>query len=176
MFTRLAQALADEGVITVRYDRRGSGQSGGRLDSVTLGDYADDAAAAVKWLAPARRRRPPAASSSWDPATAARSALIAAGRNKDIDGVITVDAAGTTGAELSAAPAAAVLDGLKLPDAERQARIALQKKIQSAVISGSGLGRACRRRCARQAETLLVPQPAPLRSSNCGAPECGSRC
>src|SRR5262249_11219545 len=51
IFTNLARALSEAGHIVVRYDRRGSGQSGGRTDAVTLGDYADDAIAAMKWLA-----------------------------------------------------------------------------------------------------------------------------
>ncbi|HEX4565276.1 MAG TPA: hypothetical protein VH138_01545, partial [Vicinamibacterales bacterium] len=43
VFTQLARALAEAGDVVLRYDRRGSGQSGGRIDAVTLGDYADDA-------------------------------------------------------------------------------------------------------------------------------------
>src|SRR5215831_8647795 len=50
VFTQLARALAESGDVVLRYDRRGAGQSGGRTDSATLSDYADDALAAVKWL------------------------------------------------------------------------------------------------------------------------------
>ena len=51
---------------------------------------------------------------------------------------MTLDAAGSPGADLILAQQQRVLDGLKLPPAERQARIDLQKKIQAAVISGTG--------------------------------------
>ena len=65
-------------------------------------------------------------------------ALVAASRDRSIDGVITLDAGGSTGADLLLQQQQRVLDGLKLPAAERQARIDLQKKIQAAVISGAG--------------------------------------
>ena len=50
-FAQLAGQLAEQGFVVVRYDKRGVGQSGGRTETVTLKDYADDAVAAVKWLA-----------------------------------------------------------------------------------------------------------------------------
>ena len=45
---QIAGALADAGFIVLRYDKRGVGQSGGRAESATLADYADDLRAAVK--------------------------------------------------------------------------------------------------------------------------------
>ena len=48
---RLAGALADAGFLVLRYDKRGIGQSGGRAESASLADYADDVRAAVKLLA-----------------------------------------------------------------------------------------------------------------------------
>ena len=51
IFGQLAGALADAGFIVVRYDKRGIGQSGGRAEAATLGDYAEDVRAAVKMLA-----------------------------------------------------------------------------------------------------------------------------
>src|SRR5437870_421006 len=47
---QLAGALADAGFLVVRYDKRGIGQSGGRLEGATLADYAEDQRAAVKYL------------------------------------------------------------------------------------------------------------------------------
>ena len=47
---QLAGALADAGFLVVRYDKRGSGQSGGRAEVVTLADYSEDQRAAVKFL------------------------------------------------------------------------------------------------------------------------------
>src|SRR5262245_15823384 len=47
---QLAGTLADAGFLVVRYDRRGFGQSGGRAESATMSDYADDARTVVRWL------------------------------------------------------------------------------------------------------------------------------
>src|SRR4029077_10676425 len=48
---QISEALADAGFIVVRYDKRGIGQSGGRAESASLVDYAEDVRAAVKLLA-----------------------------------------------------------------------------------------------------------------------------
>jgi pimeloyl-ACP methyl ester carboxylesterase len=50
VFGHLAKGLVDAGFTVVRYDKRGVGQSGGRAESVTLNDYAEDARAVVRWL------------------------------------------------------------------------------------------------------------------------------
>ena len=47
---QLAGQLADAGYLVVRYDKRGVGQSGGRAESATLSDYADDVLSVVSWL------------------------------------------------------------------------------------------------------------------------------
>ena len=137
IFTRLAKALADSGHIVLRYDRRGAGQSGGRIDTATLEDYADDVAAAVRWM---RRQdgvdkgRVVVAGYTDGGAVA----LIAAARDKSIDGVATIDASGSLGADMLLVQQRHLLDELNLSPSDRQARIELQKKIQAAVISGKG--------------------------------------
>src|SRR5262249_42001496 len=52
----LAEALAERGVATLRYDKRGVGESVGKIDynALTLGDFVADAAAMVR----AARGRP----------------------------------------------------------------------------------------------------------------------
>ena len=47
---QLAGAIADAGFLAVRYDKRGFGQSGGRSESATIQDYAEDVRAVVRWL------------------------------------------------------------------------------------------------------------------------------
>ena len=47
---QLAGAMADAGILAVRYDKRGFGQSGGRSESATISDYAEDVRAVVRWL------------------------------------------------------------------------------------------------------------------------------
>jgi fermentation-respiration switch protein FrsA (DUF1100 family) len=133
----IAKSLADSGVIALRYDRRGGGQSGGRTESAALADYADDVSAAVRWLSKrddVDDRRIVVAGRGDGGA----AALMAAARDKNIDGVVTLDAAGSPGADLLLRQQERVLDDLKLPPAERQARIDMQKKIHAAVVSGTG--------------------------------------
>jgi pimeloyl-ACP methyl ester carboxylesterase len=137
IFAQLARGLADSGVVVLRYDRRGGGQSGGRTETATIADYADDAISAVRWLAKRKdvdKNRIVVAGYG----DGAASALIAASRHKEIDGVVTIGAAGTRGADLILEQQQHVLDALKLPPEERQSRIELQKKIHAAVISGTG--------------------------------------
>jgi len=137
IFTQLARALADAGHIVLRYDRRGAGQSGGRIEAVTLADYADDAIAAVKWISKrgdVDTRRIIVAGYADGGAVA----LIAAAHEKAIDGVITLNASGSLGADLLLMQQRRVLDDLKLTPSDRQARIDLQKKIQAAVVTGKG--------------------------------------
>src|SRR5947209_3834288 len=50
IFGQLAGALADAGYLVVRYDKRGIGQSGGRAESATLTDFAEDGRAVVKYV------------------------------------------------------------------------------------------------------------------------------
>jgi len=47
---QLAGALAKAGYLAVRYDKRGFGQSGGRAESSTLTDQAEDVRSVVRWL------------------------------------------------------------------------------------------------------------------------------
>ena len=137
MFAQLAKALADAGILVLRNDRRGGGQSGGRTESATLSDYADDVSAAVRWL---RKRddvdtRRIVVAGRGDGGAVA---LIAGTRDKSIVGVVTLGAGGSKGGDLILQQQERVLDSLKLPPEERQARIDLQKKIQAAVVSGTG--------------------------------------
>ena len=109
IFAQLAKSLADGGFIVLRYDKRGIGQSGGRTETATLTDYADDVMAAVKWLSQRKdvdERKIVVVGHSEGGAVA----LIAAAREKKIDGVVTIAAPGSKGADLVLAAAAHALD------------------------------------------------------------------
>jgi uncharacterized protein len=137
IFGQLAGALADAGFIVARYDKRGVGQSGGRLESATLADFAEDARAVVKHLSKREdvdRRRIALIGHS----EGGSAAMIAASREGSITAIVLAATMGTTGAELILEQQRHVLDRLKTPDAEKQAKIELQKKIQAAVLSGAG--------------------------------------
>ena len=134
---QMAGALADAGYLAVRYDKRGYGQSGGRAESATLADFGEDARAVVRYL----EKR-----SDVDPrrilvighSEGAWVALLAASREKKIAGVVSIAGPATTGAELVLEQQRHALDQMKISDAERQAKVELQKKIQQAVITGKG--------------------------------------
>lgn len=137
-FAELAGALADSGHVVLRFDRRGSGQSGGRPESATLDDYADDAIAAIKWLADrgdVDRHHVIVCGRGQD---GAAIALIAASRDKTITGIVTIDAPADKGADLVLERQQRALAGLTLTDAERQSRVALQRQIDTAVLTGTG--------------------------------------
>ncbi len=137
ILSQLAGALAEQGYLVVRYDKRAVGQSGGRSETVTQGDYADDLVAIVKWLA--KRDdvddRQIAVAGHGE---GAMIAMLAADREKKIGELVLMSASSSTGADLILAQQTRALDRMKLPESEKAQKIALQKQIQSAVITGNG--------------------------------------
>jgi pimeloyl-ACP methyl ester carboxylesterase len=134
---QLAGAFADAGFLAVRYDKRGFGQSGGRAESATLGDYADDARAVVRWLLE-RKDVDPKRIALVGHSEGAWVALLTAAREKRVAAVAFVEAAASTGADLALEQQKYELDHLQLKPDEREKKIALQKQIQTAVITGKG--------------------------------------
>ena len=137
ILSQLAAALSKEGFLVLRYDKRGVGQSGGRTESATQRDYADDLISVVKWLE--RRddvddRRIAVVGHS----EGGSIALQAAAREKKIASLVLIATSGTSGAELILEQQRRELDRLKLPDAEKAEKIELQKRIQTAVMDGTG--------------------------------------
>jgi pimeloyl-ACP methyl ester carboxylesterase len=135
---QIADALANAGYIVVRYDKRGIGQSGGRAESATLADYADDVRAAVKLLAD-RKDVDPKRIAVIGHSEGGLVALIAASKDKRIASVGILSTPGTTYADIALAQQKRALDRLKLTPEERQAKVDEQKKIHEAVITGKGL-------------------------------------
>jgi uncharacterized protein len=134
---QLAGALADAGFVAVRYDKRGHGQSGGRAESATLGDQAEDALAVVRWLSSRRdvdRDRIAVAGHN----EGAWAALLAASRERRIAALVTIAAPSVTGADRVLEQQRHVLERMDIPPAERVAKIELQSRINAAVMSGRG--------------------------------------
>ena len=134
---QLAGAVADAGFVAVRFDKRGYGQSGGRAESATLNDFSEDAIAVMKWLA-ARRDIDPKRIAVVGHSEGAWVALLAAAREKRFAGVAAIAAPSVTGSELVLEQQRHVLDRMKATDADRQAKVELQTKINAAVITGRG--------------------------------------
>ena len=136
---QLAGALADAGFLAVRYDSRGYGQSGGRVESATFGDYADDVRAIVKWLADRRdvdRRR----IAVLGHGEGAWVALLAAARERRIAAVVAIGTPSTTGAEFVLEQQRRDLEQMNASPEDREAKIDLQKRINTAVMTGKWEG------------------------------------
>jgi pimeloyl-ACP methyl ester carboxylesterase len=165
---QIAGALADAGYIVVRYDKRGVGQSGGRAESASLADYADDVRAAVKMLAE-RKDVDPKRIAVVGHSEGGLVALMAAAKEKRIASVGLLATPGITGADVVLAQQQRLLSGMKLTPEEKQAKVDVQKKIHEAVITGKGLEQfpADVRRTMDNAEfhSLLISDPSKLVAS-----------
>lgn len=137
IFSQLANALADAGYLVVRYDKRGVGQSGGRPESATLTDYADDVRAVVKYLTD-RKDVDDDRIAVIGHSEGAAVGMLAAKDDKKIRALVLIAGPGSTGADLILEQQRYMLSKLKIDDKEKQAKIDLQKKIQAATLSGSG--------------------------------------
>jgi len=123
--------------VVLRYDKRGVGQSGGRSERATLDDYADDLRTVVNWLSKRQDidgQRIAVAGHSEGGAIA----LLAAAHEKKISSLVLIAAPGVRGSELILEQQQRMLDLMKTPPEERQAKIELQKRIQDAVINDKG--------------------------------------
>jgi pimeloyl-ACP methyl ester carboxylesterase len=137
LFAQLAGQLAERDFIALRYDKRGVGKSGGRIERVTLGDYAEDVVAAVKWLA---RRKDVDGEHIFvaGHGEGAAIAMIAAGREKKIAGLVLLAGIGLPGRELILEQQQHLLSTTSLSEAERAAKVATQKQILDAVTTQKG--------------------------------------
>jgi hypothetical protein len=137
IFAQLAGALAERGVIVLRYDKRGVGQSGGRTETATLQDFAEDLRAVVRWMEKRQdvdKKRIAVAGHSeggW-------IALLAASREKKIASLILTGTAATPGTELILEQQRHALDQMKASAEERKQKVELQMRIHNAVLTGKG--------------------------------------
>ena len=137
VLANLAGAVSRAGFLAVRYDKRGYGQSGGRRESATMTDLAEDVRAILKWVGD-RKDVDSKRIAVIGHGEGAWVAMLAAARDRRITALICIDAPSTTGADLALEQQQLVLDRLKATPAERAQRIDLQKKVQAAVLTGKG--------------------------------------
>ncbi len=137
VFRQLAWALADSGFVVARYDKRGFGQSGGRAESATLEDYAQDVRVMVRHLQGREdvdRDRIVAAGygeGGW-------IGLLAARRENRIKGLALLATPGTAGATFVLEQQRDELRRRGTTGDERQERIDLQMRIHRAVLGEDG--------------------------------------
>jgi pimeloyl-ACP methyl ester carboxylesterase len=133
---QLAGHLAEHGYLVLRYDKRGVGQSGGRTETVTLQDYADDAVAAVRFLGRRRdvdNRRIFVVGHSEGAAVA-----MLAARERRIAGLVLIAGTGTTGRELVLEQQRHALAAAKVGEPARSEKIELQERILEATLEQEG--------------------------------------
>jgi hypothetical protein len=166
IFAQIANTLADAGFIVIRYDRRGIGQSGGRDESATIKDYAEDVRAVVEYL----RKRKDIDKQRIAVVGHSEGGLVgmltAADAKKRIAALVLLATPGTSGAELVLEQQRHLLDRMELPEGEKRDRMELQQRIQKAVVSGQGW-ESIPAGYRRQADTpwfrsVLTFDPAPV--------------
>ncbi len=126
IFAQLAGSLADAGFVVVRYDRRGTGQSGGRPESATYDDFSADVRAVIANLAK-RKDVDPARVALVGYGEGGWIALLTASRESRLAGLVLVGTPAAKGSELVGTTAAA-----------QEKAVEQQKTILQAVVSGKG--------------------------------------
>jgi len=134
---QLAGAIARAGYLVVRYDKRGFGQSGGRAESSTLVDQAEDVRSVVKWLNE-RKDVDPKRLAVVGHSEGAWVAMLAGARERKLAAVVSLAGSGSTGSELVLDQQQKALEQSSLSPQDRASRVALQKQIHAAVVSGKG--------------------------------------
>jgi pimeloyl-ACP methyl ester carboxylesterase len=165
ILSQLAGALAQQGFLALRYDKRGIGQTGGRTESATHKDYSEDLIAVVRWLAKrddVDTRRLTVVGHSEGGAMA----MLAAANEKKITSLVLLSTPATSGAELVLEQQRQALEQTKLTDAQKAEKVALQKQIHDAVVSGKGW-EALPEEVRKQADTpffrsMLLLDPAQI--------------
>ena len=153
VFRQLAWTLADRGFVVARYDKRGYGQSGGRAESATLSDYAEDVRTMVRHL---QRRN----DVDRDRIVAVGYGeggwigLLAARRENRIKGLALLATPGSSGATFVLEQQRDELRRIGSTGDERRERIALQTRINRAVL-GEGEWDGIPDALRRQADTPL---------------------
>ena len=135
---QLSGELAQAGFVVVRYDKRGVGQSGGRTESATLQDYADDALSVVSWLR-LQKDIDPKRIALVGRAEGGAVALIAGDRGGDkVAALGLISTPGQTGREIVLEQQRRALDRSTDSADEKRAKIQVQTRILDAVVTGSG--------------------------------------
>jgi pimeloyl-ACP methyl ester carboxylesterase len=138
VFGQIARDLVNAGFAVVRYDKRGVGQSGGRAESATIADYAEDARAVLNWLEDQEgidEDRIGLVGHS----EGALVAMLLAGRERGKVGAIALLAGpSASGATVVLEQQKLILSKMPIEEAERAEKVALQEKINTAVIKGTG--------------------------------------
>lgn len=140
VFGQIARDLVAAGFVVVRYDKRGVGQSGGRVESVTIADYAEDARQVLRWLEK-RKEVDKDRIGVVGHSEGGLVALLLASRERDkVSAFGLIATPSTNGSTIVLEQQKLVLSKMPIDDAQRAEKVALQEKINTAVIKGTGWG------------------------------------
>lgn len=138
VFGHIARDLVAAGFVVVRYDKRGVGQSGGRAESVTIADYAADARQVLLWLEK-RKDVNKDRIALVGHSEGALVAMLTAGRERGkVAAMALLAGPSTSGNAIVLEQQKYILSKMPIDDAQRAEKIALQEKINTAVIKGTG--------------------------------------
>jgi pimeloyl-ACP methyl ester carboxylesterase len=135
---QVAGRLSDAGFFVVRYDKRGVGQSGGRIESTSIEAYADDVRGVVDWIRKRKdvdRDRIAVVGHSEGGAVAL---LVGSQMRGEVRALGLIAAPGQTGREITLMQQGRALDKLKESEGSRRAKVDLQVKVMDAVTTGIG--------------------------------------
>jgi len=135
---QVAGRLADSGFFVVRYDKRGAGQSGGRIESTSMDAYSEDLRSIIDWV---RKRKDVERNqlALVGHAEGGSVALLTGSRMRgQVKAIGLIATPGQTGREITLLQQRRALDKLGDPEALKQEKIDLQERIMDAVTSGQG--------------------------------------
>ncbi|MBK9242663.1 MAG: alpha/beta fold hydrolase [Acidobacteria bacterium] len=122
----------------VRYDKRGVGQSGGRIESTSIEAYAEDLRGVVNWVRKRKDVDTDRVAVVGHSEGGSVALLVGSQMRGQVRALGLLAAPGQTGREITLMQQRRALDKLQEPESAKQEKIALQNKIMDAVISGTG--------------------------------------
>ena len=137
IFAQMATALADAGFVVVRYDKRGTGQSGGRPESATYDDYATDARAIIGYLGK-RKDVDPKKIAVLGFGEGGWVAMIVAAKEQKVAALALVGTASAKGFDLVLEQQRQLFEGSNTTSAAQDKAVEQQKQILQAVVTGKG--------------------------------------
>jgi pimeloyl-ACP methyl ester carboxylesterase len=138
VFGQLARELVNAGFVVVRYDKRGVGQSGGRVESVTIADYAEDARQVLLWLEQ-RKGVDKDRIGVVGHSEGGLVAMLLAGRERNkVEALALLATPSTDGNTVVLEQQKLLLSKMPIDETQRAEKVALQEQINTAVINGTG--------------------------------------
>jgi pimeloyl-ACP methyl ester carboxylesterase len=135
IFAQLASALAEAGYLVVRYDERGTGQSGGRSESATYEDFASDVRAIITYL-DKRRDVDPKRIAAIGYGDGGWVSMLVALRESKLAALALVATPSVSGTELVLEQQRRLFENSGTSEGAQQAAVEQQKRILQAVMTG----------------------------------------